>query len=267
MSSMKSLLLRSLPHCSFTSGSLKPEDESAAGGGDAGGRAVVLLVHLLILPLFVAQDAAILLCLLFLLLRFLLKLFAFLLLFCCCFLLGFLLFLFLLLLFLFSSGFFFLWLDTGTGVFSLCCQNGVAGVAGASASRSASASSWEAKEDGVLLRDDDEGQASAGSKVRLRSGRVLGTRTCSRSYSSAARRSTFLYLREAKRELETTHLLSFFVSSAALRSLLSLHAAAPSLGRQRFLVLPGVFMYVCGRVAALSSHLELVGVVGEVREE
>lgn len=68
------------------------------------------------------------------------------------------------------------------------------GVVGVSASRSASASSWEAKEDGVLLRDD-EGQASEGSKVRLRSGRALDTRTRSRSYSSAATRSTFLYLK------------------------------------------------------------------------
>lgn len=56
-------------------------------------------------------------------------------------------------------------------------------------------SSWEANEDGVLLRDD-EGQASEGSKFRLRSGRVLDTRTRSRSNSSAARRSTFLYLKE-----------------------------------------------------------------------
>ncbi len=47
----------------------------------------------------------------------------------------------------------------------------------------------------MLLRDD-EGQASEGSKVRLRSGRVLDTRTRSLSYSSAARRSTFLYLKE-----------------------------------------------------------------------
>lgn len=45
----------------------------------------------------------------------------------------------------------------------------------------------------MLLRDD-EGQASEGSKVRLRSGRVLETRTRSFSNSSAARRSTFLYL-------------------------------------------------------------------------
>lgn len=72
-------------------------------------------------------------------------------------------------------------------------------VAGVSASRSASVSSWEAKEDGVLLRDDD-GQASVCSKVRLRSGRVLDTRTRSLSYSSAARRSTFLYLKERERE-------------------------------------------------------------------
>ncbi len=72
-------------------------------------------------------------------------------------------------------------------------------MAGVPDSRSASASSWEAKEDGVLLRDD-EGQASEGSKVRLRSGRALDTRTCSLSYSSAARRSTFLYLKERERE-------------------------------------------------------------------
>lgn len=69
------------------------------------------------------------------------------------------------------------------------------GVAGVPDSRSASASSWEANEDGVLLRDD-EGQASEGSKFRLKSGRVLDTRTRSRSNSSAARRSTFLYLEE-----------------------------------------------------------------------
>lgn len=80
---------------------------------------------------------------------------------------------------------------------------GVKGMAGVPASRSASLSSWEAKEDGVLLRDDD-GQASVGSKVRLRSGRVLDGRTRSFSYSSAARRSTFLYLRES----ETMKLLS-----------------------------------------------------------
>lgn len=72
-------------------------------------------------------------------------------------------------------------------------------MAGASASRSASVSSWEAKEDGVLLRDD-EGQASEGVKVKLRSGRVLETRTRSFSYSSAARRSTFLYLKEGKKK-------------------------------------------------------------------
>lgn len=72
-------------------------------------------------------------------------------------------------------------------------------MAGVLASGSASASSWEAKEDGVLLRDD-EGQASKGSKVKLRSGRVLDTLTCSLSYSSAARRSTFLYLKERDRE-------------------------------------------------------------------
>lgn len=70
---------------------------------------------------------------------------------------------------------------------------------GVSVSSSASASSWEAKEDGVLLRDE-EGQASEGSKVRLRSGRVLETRTRSFSYSSAARRSTFLYLGGKQKE-------------------------------------------------------------------
>lgn len=62
-------------------------------------------------------------------------------------------------------------------------------------SRSASVSSWDAKDDGVLLRDDD-GQASVCSKFRLRSWRVLDTRARSFSYSSAARRSTFLYLRQ-----------------------------------------------------------------------
>lgn len=70
-------------------------------------------------------------------------------------------------------------------------------------SRSASLSSWEAKEDGVLLRDDD-GQASVGSKVRLRSGRVLDARTRSFSYSSAARRSTFLYLKDRVRGNEAS---------------------------------------------------------------
>lgn len=98
-------------------------------------------------------------------------------------------------------------------------------MAGVSVSSSASASSWEAKEDGVLLRDD-EGQASEGSRVRLRSGRVLETRTRSFSYSSAARRSTFLYLggkkeedqrrKEAKTESETMHLLSCAVLSTGL---------------------------------------------------
>lgn len=53
----------------------------------------------------------------------------------------------------------------------------------------------------MLLRDDD-GQASVCSKVRLRSGRVLEARTHSFSYSSAARRSTFLYLKERERERE-----------------------------------------------------------------
>lgn len=51
----------------------------------------------------------------------------------------------------------------------------------------------------MLLRDD-EGQASEGSKVSLRSGRVLDTRTWSLSYSSAANRSTFLYLEERESE-------------------------------------------------------------------
>lgn len=74
-------------------------------------------------------------------------------------------------------------------------------MAGVPASRSASLSSWEAKEDGVLLREDD-GQASAGSKFRLRSGRVLDARTRSLSYSSAARRSTFLYLKVRVRDRE-----------------------------------------------------------------
>lgn len=66
---------------------------------------------------------------------------------------------------------------------------------GVSASRSASVSSCETKEDGLLLRDD-EGQDSEGVKFRLRSGRVLETRTRSFPYSSAARRSKFLYLME-----------------------------------------------------------------------
>lgn len=79
----------------------------------------------------------------------------------------------------------------------------VKGMAGVPASRSASLSSWEAKEDGVLLRDDD-GQASVGSKVRLRSGRVLDARTRSLSYSSAARRSTFLYLKDRVRDNEAS---------------------------------------------------------------
>lgn len=50
-------------------------------------------------------------------------------------------------------------------------SGGVQGTAvGVSASSSASASSWEAKEDGVLLRDDDGGQASEGSKFRSTAG-------------------------------------------------------------------------------------------------
>lgn len=72
-------------------------------------------------------------------------------------------------------------------------------VTGVSALTSVSVSSWEAKDDGVLLRDDD-GQASAGSKERSRSGRVLAVRTRSFSYSSAARRSTFLYLQGSETE-------------------------------------------------------------------
>lgn len=78
-------------------------------------------------------------------------------------------------------------------------SEGVKVATGVSALMSASVSSWEAKDDGVLLRDDD-GQASAGSKERLRSGRVLAVRTRSFSYSSAARRSTFLYLEESEIE-------------------------------------------------------------------
>lgn len=61
-------------------------------------------------------------------------------------------------------------------------------------SSAASPSSWEAKDDGVLLREDDGHASSAGSKERSRSGRVLDVRTRSLSYSSAACRSTFLYL-------------------------------------------------------------------------
>lgn len=82
--------------------------------------------------------------------------------------------------------------------FVLPVSDGVQEGAGVSHSRSASVSSWDAKDDGELLRDDD-GQASVCSKFRLRSGRVLDTRTRSFSHSSAARRSTFLYLRQKGR--------------------------------------------------------------------
>lgn len=65
-------------------------------------------------------------------------------------------------------------------------------------SSAASVSSCEAKDDGVLLLEDDGHASSAGSKERSRSGRVLDVRTRSLSYSSAARRSTFLYLTDGE---------------------------------------------------------------------
>lgn len=80
-------------------------------------------------------------------------------------------------------------------------SDGVQGTSvGVSASSSASASSCEAKEDGVLLRDDDGGQASEGSKFRSTAGWFLDTLARSLSYSSAARRSTFLYLKDGEGE-------------------------------------------------------------------
>lgn len=77
----------------------------------------------------------------------------------------------------------------------LPASDGAYGMVGVSASISASASSCEAKEEGVLLRDD-EGHVSEGSVVGSRSAWVLDTRLRSFSYSSAAIRSTFLYLRQ-----------------------------------------------------------------------